>query len=458
MKTKSIIILSLLVITAILLAGCGGQAAAPAVEEPAEEPAAEQAPTEEAVPVEPTVEEPVEEPAAEEAVTIRALIRPDEGGNVAKAVEEFKADTGIDVQVDFVGWAEIHDKTITTLASGGGGYDIIFIPSANVVEFTSGGWFEPLNDMITDANRGDWLESVVNMYTIDGNLLAMPWYAGGAHMAYNANVLEEAGVDPASIKTWDDFMAACQTIVDSGAAQFCFAPSAKYPGNFYYNWGTMVASYGEDLFNEEGTPIFQDGEAASATMKMIGDATTNGLFDPAGIAQDDYETLISFGAGNSAFLLDSTWAVTQANRNPELSGITDNAGLILIPGGGGNESGGYLYAGGLGVLNSSEHKEEAKQFLAKLTDEEMQKAHAIEGANLPTRTALYQDPEIATAWPGFETLAAQLQYGKFPPQYSWFEEWRRSAATAVQDVMGERKTSEEAIQWLVEETDRLRTQ
>lgn len=458
MKTKSIIILSILVIVAIVGVGCGSQAATPAEEQPAEEPVVEQAPAEEAAPEEPVAEEPAEEPAVEEAITIRALIRPDEGGNVAKAVEEFKAATGVDVEVDFVGWAEIHDKTITTLASGGGGYDIIFIPSANVVEFTSGGWFEPLNDMVTDANRGEWLESVVDMYTIDGDLLAMPWYAGGAHMAYNASVLEEAGVDPASIKTWEDFMAACQTIVDSGAAQFCFAPSAKYPGNFYYNWGTMVASFGEDLFNEEGAPIFQDGEGALAAMQMIGDATANGLFDPAGIAQDDYETLISFGAGNSAFLLDSTWAVTQANRNPDLSGITDNAGLILIPGGGGTESGGYLYAGGLGILNSSEHKEEAKQFLAKLTDEETQKHHAIEGANLPTRMALYEDADIAAAWPGFETLAAQLPYGKFPPQYGWFEEWRRSAATAVQDVMGERKSPEEAIQWLVEETERLRAQ
>ena len=459
MNRKLIVIFLLLAITAAIFSACGGQQAAPVAEEPvAEQPVAEEPVAEEPVAEEPVAEEPVaEEPMAEDVV-IRALIRPDEGGNVAKAVEEFKAETGTDVQVDFVGWAEIHDKTITTLASGGGGYDIIFIPSANVVEFTSGGWFEPLNDMITDENRGDWLESVVGMYTIDGNLLAMPWYAGGAHMAYNATVLEEAGVDPASIETWEDLMAACQTIVDSGAAQFCFSPSAKYPGNFYYNWGTMVASQGDELFDAEGAPVFQDGAGALAAMEMIGEATANGLFDPAGIALDDYETLISFGAGNTAFLLDSTWAVTQANRNEELSGITDNAGLILIPGDGDTRSGGYLYAGGLGVLNSSEHKEEAKQFLAKLTDAEMQKHHAIEGANLPTRTALYEDADIAAAWPGFDTLAAQLTYGKFPPQFAWFEEWRRSAATAVQDVMGERSTPQEAIDWLVEETDRLRTQ
>ena len=450
MKRKLFALLAGLLILAFVLAACGGEQAAP-VEEPAapaEEPAAE----------EPVAEEPVAEEPAAEPVVIRALIRPDEGGNVAKVVEQFKEETGIDVQVDFVGWAEIHDKTITTLASGGGGYDIIFVPSANVVEFTSGGWFEPLNDVITDENRADWLESVVGMYTIDGDLLAMPWYAGGAHMTYNSAVLEAAGVDPASITTWDDFMSACAAVAESGAADFCFAPSAKYPGNFYYNWGSMVASSGEDFFDESGAPIFQDGEASLAAMKMIETAAADGYFDPAGIALDDYETLIEFGAGTTAFLMDSTWAVTQANRNDELSGVTGDADMILIPGSGDSRSGGYLYAGGLGVMKSSEHKEEAKQFLELLTGEEAQKHHAIEGANLPTRTALYSEAEIAEAWPGFNTLAEQLPYGKFPPQFSWFEEWRRSAATAVQDVMGDRKSSEEAIEWLVEETNRLQAQ
>ena len=46
----------------------------------------------------------------------------------------------------------------------------------------------------------------------------------------------------------------------------------------------------------------------------------------------------------------------------------------------------------------------------------------------------------ANLGPGFDVLAEQLTYGKFPPQFTWFEEWRRSLATATQDVMGGRKS------------------
>ena len=78
------------------------------------------------------------------------------------------------------------------------------------------------------------------------------------------------------------------------------------------------------------------------------------------------------------------------------------------------------------------------------------------GGNLPTRMALYSDAEIAESWPGFDTLAEQLPYGVFAPQFTWFEEWRQSAATAVQDVISGSKTSAEAIEWLAEESARIK--
>ncbi len=393
---------------------------------------------------------------AAEPVTIRLLLRPDEGGNIARFTAEFEAKTGNKVEVDFVGWGEIYNKILTTLASGGGGYDIIFIPSANVVEFTSGGWFEPVDDLIPQDQRDEWLAPVVDLYTIDGKLLAMPWYSGGAHMAYNKSILDAAGVDAAGIKSMDDFMAACEAVKAAGAADFCFSPSAKYPGNFYYNWGTLSATTGEPLFDDAGAPLFAENGSAEFGFGLMATGIEKGYFDPAGVALDDYETLIEFGAGTTAFLLDSTWAVTQAARNEEISGVTGNVGYILIPGSEKVESAGYLYAGGMGLLASSEHKDVAKELMQFLTSEEAQKQHAIEGANLPTRVALFTDPEIAAAWDGFDILASQLTYGSFPPQFGWFEEWRQSSASLTQDVIRGDKTPTEATTELAAETDRLR--
>jgi ABC-type glycerol-3-phosphate transport system substrate-binding protein len=117
-----------------------------------------------------------------------------------------------------------------------------------------------------------------------------------------------------------------------------------------------------------------------------------------------------------------------------------------------------MYAGGLGILKTSTHKAEAMQYLQFQTSAQAQKDHAIDGANMPTRVALFKDADIAQAWSGFDVLAEQLTYGKFPPQFTWFEEWRRSLATATQDVMAGRKSPADATQWLVDETTRISNQ
>lgn len=441
MNRKFFALLSVLVVAGMLLAACAPKATPTA------------APT---AAVEQPTSAPTEAPATAEPVTLHMLVRPDEGENVAKFTAKFEQETGIKVAVDFVSWADISSKTLTTLAAGGGGYDIVFMPSADAPKLAAGGWFEPINDLIPDSQKADWTPAVLKFYTFNGDLLAMPWYAGGAHMVYNKEILSNAGVDPASIKTWDDFMAACKTIMDKKAADFCFTPSAKYAGEFYYDWGTMVLSRGGKFFDENGAPIFQNGTQALDSYAFIKEGIDKGYFNKAGVAMDDYETLVDFGKGKTAFMLNSTWSATQANKNKDLSVITGKVGYILVPGAGDTRSAAYLYAGGLGLLKTSTHKEEAKKFLTYMTSAEAQKAHAIDGANMPTRVALYSDPDIAAAWDGFVDLAAQLNYGDFVPSVPWFDEWRHSVATSIQDVINGVKTPQQAVDWLVTETDRIR--
>jgi len=385
-----------------------------------------------------------------EKVEVRALIRPDEGGNIQKYSEIFSQQSGIQVNVDFASWAEIYNKTISTLAAGGGGYDIIFIPSANVIEFTSAGEFEPIDDAIPSAQRGEWLKAVLDLYTVKGKLIAMPWYSGGAHMVYNKEMLQKAGVDPAKIVSWDDFLAASQAVKKAGLVKYAYTPSIKYPGNLYYAWGSMVASSGEPFFDQSGKSLLKEGKAALSSLQLIKKGIDLGVFDPAGIAMDDYETLIQFGSGETAFMMNSTWSATQANVNPDLSKVAGKVGYMLIPGWNSDvRSGGFLYAGGLGVLKSSKGKAEAKQFLTVLTGPEAQKHHAIEGANLPTRVALFTDKEIDAKWSGYSMLTGQLSYGSFLPQFSWLEEWRQAISGTLQTLAAGKLSPEAALDEIV---------
>lgn len=391
------------------------------------------------------------------AITLKVLVRPDEGDIVRAYTQKFEAETGIDVIVDFIGWDKIYEKTISVLMAGGAGYDVVFIPSANIATYAATGQFEVLDDVIPPESRAEWFPQVIKAYTYNDHLIAIPWYLGSAHMVYNAAYLAQAGVDPSAIETWEDFLEACRKIKSAGIVEYPYIPSAKYPGEYYFNYGTMVYSMGGALFDEELNPIFNQGVGLKA-LEILVQGVKEGLFDPAGIAMDDYETLKAFQAGRSAFLLDSTWSVTQATL-PGSSAVAEHVRLMLIPGTSEHRTGGLIYAGGFGVMKSSAHKAEAIAYIMYLTSKEAQMLHAILGANLPTRNSLFNDPERAAinkGWPIYSDLIEQVKYGDFGPIVPWLDPARRILATAIQDAMAGRKTPKEALDWAAEEIRQIR--
>jgi len=391
--------------------------------------------------------------AGSEGTTLRVLVRPDEGKNIYYYSQKFEEKTGTKVVVDFVGWDKIHDKTLAVLLAGGGGYDVVFLGSGYIGEFGATEQFEPLD--LDAEQRSEFLPALLDGYTYKGNLVAIPWYSGGAHMVYNASYLKAAGVDPDSILTWDDFMEACRKIKEAGVVKYPFMPSCKYPGNWTYNLGTIALSMGGKFIDKDFNPIFNSGGCLEA-LKMLVQGVKEGLFDPAGIAMDDYETLKAFEAGKTAFLLDSTWSVTQSTL-PEVSAVSKNVRIMLIPES--KENSVLMYAGGLGIMKSSRHKAEAKQYIMFQTGKEAQMLHAILGANLPTRTALFNDPEkaaISKGWPIYGDLVEQVKYGELDPPILWLDPLRKILATAVQGALAGRETPTEALDKAVRRAIELR--
>jgi ABC-type glycerol-3-phosphate transport system substrate-binding protein len=170
---------------------------------------------------------------------------------------------------------------------------------------------------------------------------------------------------------------------------------------------------------------------------------------------DDYETLLEFRTGKTAFLLDSSWAVTDANVNKELSQVAGKIKLMLIPHLPDTKSG-LLYAGAFGLLKTSTHQEEGRKFLTTATSYEAQERFALK-LNPPARVALFQDRVIADSWPGYSQIADQLlNHSRLPPQVPWLEDFRKSASVATADVIAGRKTPEEAQAWLLTEVTRIR--
>ncbi len=72
----------------------------------------------------------------------------------------------------------------------------------------------------------------LNAFTIDNQIMGMPFKVSQVGFFYNKDLVEQAGVDVATIKTWDDFLAAVQTIKDAGITPIAVGGSDKWPLHF----------------------------------------------------------------------------------------------------------------------------------------------------------------------------------------------------------------------------------
>ena len=118
-----------------------------------------------------------------------------------------------DVELKFeeMGTDQIYKKLSTSLATGNGIADIICIEGEYLVgyadKFPEG--FLDLSDIVDEK---DFLPSKISEVKYNDKIQAFPWDAGPEALFYRTDYFEEAGVDAASLKTWEDLIEAGKKI------------------------------------------------------------------------------------------------------------------------------------------------------------------------------------------------------------------------------------------------------
>jgi len=90
----------------------------------------------------------------------------------------FKKQTGAKLDVQYVPWAEAHDKFVDAIA-GGTTPDVAEVGTTWTPEFADAGALTDLSKVVDDAGLdSDLVPGLVEAGTVDGKLYGMPWYGG----------------------------------------------------------------------------------------------------------------------------------------------------------------------------------------------------------------------------------------------------------------------------------------
>jgi arabinosaccharide transport system substrate-binding protein len=117
-------------------------------------------------------------------------------------------DKKITLNCSVIAYQQMHDNLAAAFTAGSGAPNIVDIEIGRFANFTKGTIH--LADMTAEVAPylPDLVATRMAPYSAGGKNYAADYHLGAVLAYYNKEILDAAGVDPATIKTWDDYIAA----------------------------------------------------------------------------------------------------------------------------------------------------------------------------------------------------------------------------------------------------------
>lgn len=246
--------------------------------------------------------------------------------------------------------------------------------------------------------------AIVENNTLDGKLVAMPWFTDAGLLYYRKDLLEKHKLEVP--KTWEELTKTAAAIQEAERKE----GNKDFHGYVWQGKATesltcgaleWIHSYGGGSIVEPDGKITINNEHTARALDMA--AGWVGTISPKGVlnyAEEDSRGV--FQNGQAAFMRN--WPYVWALANGADSRIKDKVGVAPLPAGPDGKKGGTLGGWQLAVSKYSQSPDAAADLVMFLSSKASQKQRAIEGAYNPTYPELYEDKDVLAANPFFADL------------------------------------------------------
>ena len=162
--------------------------------------------------------------------------------------------------------ADTYRNLQLAVSAGSGAPDISVVEDSHLAQFVE---LEALADITEQVapyvplmNAYKWQQA-----QLDGHYYAMPWDSGPVAVYYRRDVFEKAGVDPATIKTWEDFYEAAKTIKAKAGVPMWQNSKAR---NFARLFEKLIWQRGLGYVDDQGAVILDKELAIQEVLEYMG--------------------------------------------------------------------------------------------------------------------------------------------------------------------------------------------
>lgn len=305
------------------------------------------------------------------------------------------------IDVDFVSLPENESraKITASVATGGGEFDVVMVSNYETSMWAENGWLvnlQPYADATENYDTNDFIEPVRESLSYEGDMYSVPFYGESSFLVYRQDLFDQAGLTMPEHPTWPE------------VAELAAAIEAELPDmdgiclRGLAGWGenlaplnTVINTFGGRWFDEEWNAQLTSPEVREAVEFYVDLVREHGQ---AGAATSGFaDCATRYGQGRAAMWYDAT-SMVNVVESPEDSvtaGLNGYAQAPVVE----TDASGWLYTWSLGIPSSTEHPDEAWEFVAWMTDK--QYAHTVAEAygweRVPpgSRTSTYEIPEYA---------------------------------------------------------------
>lgn len=366
-----------------------------------------------------------------------SVMMPPWGSWKESELKRFTAETGIEVNLQTLAWDSIHDKVVTTAASGQAPADVVEMDWTWVAQFGAAGWFTSLDEYLSPETLRDSVGASAFRY--EGQQIGIPYNLDFRGTEVNLTMLQKAGISSPP-RTWDETLEVAEAVKKAGVVSYPIGLPLSITEGTATPWYALVRSAGGLILTEKGEPAFDQGRLGADALQFIRDAYAKGLIDPGAIGLTDQQVNENFIAGQSAIILSTGPAASVQAADPANSKIAkDTVQFVHVPGDRDNTGATIGLVEGLSIPKTSKNKEAAAMFitwwlqtpqlLAAQQDPDM-------GAFPPTQSAL---KELAASGELLDAPTILEMVKNIEPVIpggapTWYSKFSAAAAATIQSV------------------------
>ncbi len=342
--------------------------------------------------------------AADSTVVLRALLPAPFREAMQPAIARFTAEHP-EIQLELVAGPNdtslVSDLYTTAFLLGNAPYDLVFLDVTWLPKFVAAGWLLDLSDRVLPEIQTEFLPAALNGSFYRDRLYRLPLNAAVGLLYYRQDLMPEPP------QTFTELVQRSQQLQAQGVVPWGYVWQGKQYEGLVCNFLEVLAGFGGYWIDPQTGEVGLDHPEAIAAADWLRSTITDQI-SPAGVSTfQENEALKLFESGQSAFMRNWPYAEMLLER-PE-SAVRGKVGITPMVHAPGQTSAATQGTWGVGIAQQTEHPEAALTALLALTDAESQRLISLGSNYIPTRSALYQDPELLARYPFYATLPPILE-------------------------------------------------